>query len=747
MAPRDLFQVFGVATTLDASTVPDAPPAAPAAPRDLFANPPDGIPVQLDKNRGAPASVRQQVGSAYTPEDRLATIRKTYPDAQPYGDDNFIFTDPKTKRPTLYNPPGFDFGDVPSVGGEVAEMAGGTLAGALAVPPAIAGAVPSGGASLLTVPAAIGLGAAGARQLYDIGARANGTVDTRSVAKQTTDAAVTGGTNAIGARAADLVGQGVRAISGPVQRAFAGLNPARALPDANLLNVRPMAGTVTGNRAVQMVEQGLANTPGGAGVMQRAAEQGMADLDAAAGRVVDDMASGAGNAPTPVASTTAPWRRALGLQTPRVAQPGNVAATGRPMSEQGAGGVAREGAARAGQRFATRREGLDDALMAEIGPQRVVPVNNVSALENEMTGYLNQAFNSRNPEFRGALEELRSVLHDAGMLQVGQNGNVVQINRGQGGLPFEVLRSIRSRIGRDLERPDVSGYTPSTEAAMRRVYGALSEDIRAAADATSPRARQLLNLHDRYVRFNRNVNLPALQKIEDAGTDEAAFKVLMSGAKDGGTTLARIRRSLQPEEWDAVASSVMSKLGRAKPGQQTASGVDEAANDFSAATLMTNWSALPQETKVALFGGSRYRDLVPELDALVRISGRVKDAQQMANPSGTARNLMLATGVGAAGMAAINGDPKSALGVLAGTVLAPRVAAHLITNPQFVRWLGQTTTAVARQPAAWGTRVGQLVAIAKAEPEIRDEVYQYLDALRAAGTESPQGTSAEHTAP
>ena len=59
----------------------------------------------IDQDTGAPAFVRAQVGGSPT-EDRLANIRRFYPDAAPYDDDNFIYTNPDTGRLTLYNPPG-----------------------------------------------------------------------------------------------------------------------------------------------------------------------------------------------------------------------------------------------------------------------------------------------------------------------------------------------------------------------------------------------------------------------------------------------------------------------------------------------------------------------------------------------------------------------------------------------------------------------------------------------------------------
>ena len=91
----------------------------------------------IDRNRGAPAIIRAFVGGIYNRDDRLATLRNYYPDAEHYGDDNFVFTDPHTGAPTLYNPTGFDLGDVASVGREATQVvtsAGGAALGTLAGP-------------------------------------------------------------------------------------------------------------------------------------------------------------------------------------------------------------------------------------------------------------------------------------------------------------------------------------------------------------------------------------------------------------------------------------------------------------------------------------------------------------------------------------------------------------------------------------------------------------------------------------
>ena len=105
----------------------------------------------------------------------------------------------------------------------------------------------------------------------------------------------------------------------------------------------------------------------------------------------------------------------------------------------------------------------------------------------------------------------------------------------------------------------------------------------------------------------------------------------------------------------------------------------------------------------------------------------------LSNTSNTARNMATLMTLNALGASAgaIFGGAEGAGGVAAftilGSVVAPRYAAKLITSPGFVRWL---TTPV-NSPTAWGSHVGRLGAIAVAEPEIREEIQQFTDALRS----------------
>jgi hypothetical protein len=634
----------------------------------------------VNKRSGVPMGIRHAVGGASTPEDRLATLRQWFPDAQPYGDENFVFTSPETGRATLYNPPGMDVGDFPSVAPEMAEMAGGIAGGVLAVPPAVAGAIPTGGASLLAIPAGVGLGAAGGRELENILATSMGNrIDTRDPARRVIDAGVTAGVNAVGQRVGDLAIQGGKKLIGDAsRRMFTKSAPADLNAAFFNQGVTPTPGAVSGSRPIQIAEQTLSYTPGGSSVMQGVAE-----------RTVGQM----GDRVKSLAETL-----------------------GRRMSPQAVGGVLKEGAKAAGERFATRREVLDEAIEQTIGGNAMVPVANAQALIGEMRATLRMAPKSLNASLAGAIKELDNLIQDAGA-----NG---------GAIPFTALRKLRTRIGQDLKRPDAAGYRPGEQQYIARIYGALSEDIKAAAEAAGPDAAKALKTHDRYVRLLRNTNLPALDKIVAAKADEDAFRLVMQGSDRGASNLARLRMSLKSEEWDELASTVLYRMGQAKPGQQGAPVELLGEGDtFSPNSFLTNLAKLSPEARKALFGGTRYAELAGNLDDLAKIAASLKDSEKMANPSGTGRTILFSALAWGGGQA-MSGNLSGAATTVGSTVVAPWAAAKLLTSPAFTRWLAGSRM-VGANPNSLSNHLGRLAVVVSAEPDIREEVDQYLGAIRS----------------
>ena len=145
----------------------------------------------IDTQSGGDAGARAQVAAAQSTEDKLATIKRFYPDALPvevldpkngaarFGRGNFVFTNPETGALTLFDEDIRLFGmpvptlrDFADVGPEIAETVG-------AIGGGIAGATVGAGAGTLALPgvgtvaggtagflAGEGLGSAAAREAY-----------------------------------------------------------------------------------------------------------------------------------------------------------------------------------------------------------------------------------------------------------------------------------------------------------------------------------------------------------------------------------------------------------------------------------------------------------------------------------------------------------------------------------------------------------------------------------------------------
>lgn len=638
-------------------------------PRDLLAN--------LDTRRGAPANVRAVVGSVVNPDDRLATMRNFYPDATPTDDDNFTFKDPETGRDTLYNPPGFDAGDVASVSREILQMLGAGVGGALAAPPAIASSPPTAGSSLLAIPAGAALGSQAAGEIYD---RAldfmTPRVDTRGLPQQMSD--VAGGTlvETLGGKYLPMLGQSIKKGFAGVKNRLAGIDADAVLRAFRDIGVEPTAGTVTGNRAVQGVENALRQSPGAQGVLQKTDDEVLERVTRYAGEVANKF--------------------------------------GAPQSTQGQGQVLKEASQGAVNRFIDRA----DELYGEAS--KLIP-DTVRAAPTHILDYgyslSNQAVAKDLPKTAKRVQNkaVMDVMADFTSDVVGPDGAVKEVS-------YESLKALRTRIGKMMKDP--RAYPDFDAAQLKGLYGALSKDMDAIAERAGPDAMKAHQTASRYFRFNMNENIAPLEKVLEKGSDEEAAKYVLSGMKDGDTRLKTMRRNMKPEEWGVVAGSVLNKLGRAKDGAQDASG-----EVFSPATFLTNWNGLSPEAKTTLFYGKRYAGLREPLDRLVRITAAMKDSQAGRNTSNTAGATAVLGAVGLLGGAAVGGDAESALKGAGGLVLAPYAAARLMTSHKFVSWLADTAKPTLTQNG-FAAQLGRLVAIAKAEPDIREEIEQYMDAMR-----------------
>ncbi len=636
---------------------------------DAFLSKDDGLgglkKSMIDQSSGAPSYVRQAVGSLYDPTSRLKTLQKYYPDAQPYGGDNFVFTHPETKKPTLYNPTGMDRNDVTSITKEGVVTLGSAAGAALGV----AVGAPGGPAAVYGAVVGAGLGAGAASNLWDAWMTITGqTVDVRSlpqVATETTAEVIGGG-----------LGEGIgRALPETFK---AGVGGAKATSRAIIaqmakFDIRPTA-TITAGPIAGRIEAGLAQNVGAADIMQQQTDEIISQSHAALNKIIDKY--------------------------------------GKSKTKEGAGDVIQKAAESAAARLAKKSSDLYDTAYDLVGAQTAVDLQSVSALQKELLGELANAPEAKKRVLGPAIEKVNAIIADA------------KAN----GMGFETFRSIRTDIGKDLQDPLSSGATSSQNLAMKRVYAAMSKDMEETAKAAGSEAYSAVKRADKYKKAYETTATPILNKIMKYDAESKAYKFALSASKDGGSSLRKLRKLFTQDEWDEVSATVLSELG-----QNPASG------DFSIAKFVTSYNQLAPEAKAALFKGGKNQEAGEALDEFADLMSIIKDKKRYENTSNTAGAIqigMVLNSLGTMGAGAAAGDQTGFGGFVgaAGGIIAPRMAAKLITNPAFVKWLAAP---VKESTKDWSAHLAKLAVIGDANPEIKEAInYLLLDMQKATTPET-----------
>ena len=668
----------------------------------------------VDIYTGAPANVRANVGAAQTREDKLATLRNFYPDAMPaeifapkegaarFGTGNFIYTDPETNQLMAFDESNRLFGlpipftarDLLDVGPEVAETVGAIGGGiAFGVPTAVASIPSMGPFSVAPITAAImageGLGAATAREAYITALDFFGeTEDNRTGLQRLYDFGFTGSANAFLGPLFSKLFRGVKGYVGGKIRYSNGVNS----PDANeMLKMmddvgvsNPTVGQVTGNPVANVVESALAAMPASTKIMQNSARETVNELS--------DFAA------------TLTYRYG-GARTYSQAADALVVA-----------------AKRANLGFRTE----SDRLYGEVA--KLLPEGQVSSaigISDFVTKYAARADTAALAEtYAPAMRQAQNLLSDQ------QSGK----------LTFEVLKDFRTSLGDNLSDAKFRGAMSAADRKLDEFYGVVSKEMDAMLKEAGPEANAAFDAANTYTRekladgtgtikFVREV----IRKGKNDATDALDFALNPAKMKKSGDRLAKLKAELTPEEWDVMSGYMIGQMGLPTAGRAGVVGVREGSIDavevlaekgFSPKRFVTQFGNLSEEAKRVLF--SNDPELMKSLTNFSVVLERVaKSAEDMANPSGTARVY------GAMGMfspAAVGAGVEVLTGVGsvydAGflSILAAPATAKLMTSARFVKWMAEGIETAAYNPNSMGQHVRRLLQIYKLEPGIRDEI-------------------------
>lgn len=271
------------------------------------------------------------------------------------------------------------------------------------------------------------------------------------------------------------------------------------------------------------------------------------------------------------------------------------------------------------------------------------------------------------------------------------------------GLTFESVRKAKTAIGHRLMSFDLVSDIPRAD--LKRLYGALNEDIKAAAVAAGPKAEANLKRLNRYwgkgIERVDNFLEPLSKKV----AAEDSYKALFKSVKDSPTRIKNLSKSLKPAEREVVLDAMLRKMGEPTPG------IRSPEYTFSPETFLTNLNKIDQKNFDMLARGTKYQDL-KSLEDLKLIAGRLREVDKvLKNPSQTAETLVpLLTAGGLGGSAAFGLDVTASALAGVGTMVGGSYGvSKLLTNPKFIDWTVKGSKLTAAQFASHAAKLALVV--------------------------------------
>jgi len=309
---------------------------------------------------------------------------------------------------------------------------------------------------------------------------------------------------------------------------------------------------------------------------------------------------------------------------------------------------------------------------------------------------------------------------DSGVVELAKE--IVGKAKNANGLPWESLKKYRSKIGDMMKSPELVSTRNMQQGDLKRLYGAMTDDMEAATLKAGAKTNARWRAANKYYETKLLNDIPILEDVIKKGLPEDVYDlVVMKSAHRGGTRLHTLRKDLTKKEWNAVAGTVLGKMGEETPGAGST-----AEKIFSPRTFLTNWRKLSPQAKAALFNGTEYQPLKKELDQFVHIVSDMTAVEKMANVSNTGPIIAfygLLSGLGLVGGAAtygLEGAASTAVG-LGSMAIGSRKIAKLLTDPKFVKWLSGGVRIAKNNPNSLGTHLGRLMLLRFRE-DIQEEV-------------------------
>lgn len=306
----------------------------------------------------------------------------------------------------------------------------------------------------------------------------------------------------------------------------------------------------------------------------------------------------------------------------------------------------------------TARSSIKDWITGE-------SADNASKLYGKVDALINPDVKAPLEATRQAVAEIASKRSAAALPSGKATDAVLEAVQRADGLTYEGVKALRTNIGEMLKGGILPEGVSGSE--LQKIYGGLSKDLEASVQlAGGPQASAAFERANRYYRLvsERRASLAKIVGADGNAPAETVFSRIeaMAGSTSRAdiSKLAQARKAIGSGDWDELASTIVSRLGRDVEG------------NFSPQRFVTAYGKISDAGKSVLFRSTGKAELANHLNDIVQVSSRFKELQKFANPSGTAR-----AGLGGLIGAGAFAEPLTTLS----TVLGGRAVAMALARP------------------------------------------------------------------
>ena len=461
-------------------------------------------------------------------------------------------------------------------------------------------------------------------------------------------------------------------IPAAVRGAIRGGETGRQRVAENIANFQaagtmPTVGQATESPVYRGIEQTLARTPGSSSVVTGAAQRQAQQI----GQGVEDLAA--------QLSTASSAGRAGEAIVNGIKGPGGFVERGKDIASR-----------------------LYDRVDNYIPADQPVALTNAQSTLQKLTRP-----NPDAPQTTGLLVNNRLASIDKAL---GDDLQAAAAN-GANGLPYQVVKDLRSRVGNMLVGNELLSDIPKAE--IKQVYAALSRDLEDAAKAAGPEATRAAQQASNFYKWFSNRSEQLEKVINKNGGPEKVYSAIEATTRDGDTTLRTVMNSLPRDAQKELAAAFVRRMGRAVNSAQNDTG-----DVFSTQTFLSNWNKASPEAKQLIFSrfGPNYAGA---MDKIAKVASNLRDGSQVfANPSGTSGAAAQIAGLTSFVTSVVTGNLGVAAGI-GGGAATTNLWARALTNPRFVTWLAtQGNKPIGAIPAQAETL--RQIAERNDEPELAD---------------------------